>query len=83
MNMSGNPVVNASMVGKIRELLRNFKKIRQSEQPGTDVSILKIFSPKKNLAKKRFFAQTTSSSCKNLIITLVLKKNAIFSPKII
>jgi hypothetical protein len=39
--------------------------------PGTDVMILKIFSPKK-IAKKMAF----------LIITLVFEKNAIFSPKI-
>jgi hypothetical protein len=43
--------------------------------------ILKIFSPK-NLAKKlAFFAQTTAIFCKNLSITLVFEKNAIFSPK--
>jgi hypothetical protein len=40
--------------------------------------ILKIFSPK-NLAKiLAFFAQTTAIFCKNLIITLVFEKNAIF-----
>jgi hypothetical protein len=44
--------------------------------------ILKIFSPK-NLAKiLAFFAQTTASSCKNLIITLAFEKNANFLPKI-
>jgi hypothetical protein len=38
--------------------------------------ISKIFSPK-NLAKiLAFFAQTNASFCKNLIITLVFKKNA-------
>jgi hypothetical protein len=44
--------------------------------------ILKIFSLK-NLAKiLAFFAQTTASFCKTLIITLVFEKNAIFSPNI-
>jgi hypothetical protein len=42
--------------------------------PGTDVMILKIFSPK-NLAKiLAFFAQTTASFCKNLIIILVFEE---------
>jgi hypothetical protein len=36
--------------------------------------ILKIFSPKIGV----FFAQTTASFCKNLIITLVFEKNANF-----
>jgi hypothetical protein len=51
--------------------------------PGTNVMILKIFSPK-NSAKilAVFFAQTTASFCKNLIITLVFEKNANFLPKI-
>jgi hypothetical protein len=45
---------------------------------GTDVMILKIFSPK-NLAKiLAFFAQTPATLCKNLIITLVFEKNANF-----
>jgi hypothetical protein len=44
--------------------------------------ILKIFYPI-NLAKiLAFFAQTTASFCKDLIITLGFEKNAIFSPKI-
>jgi hypothetical protein len=44
--------------------------------------ILKTFSPK-NFAKiLAFFAQTTATFCKNLIITLVFEKNAIFSPEI-
>jgi hypothetical protein len=49
---------------------------------GTDVMILKIFSTK-NLAKKMaFFAQTTASFWKILIITLVFeKKTPISSPK--
>jgi hypothetical protein len=46
--------------------------------PGTDVMIFEIFSPK-NLAKiLTFFAQTTASFCKNMIITLVFEKNANF-----
>jgi hypothetical protein len=41
--------------------------------------IFKIFSPK-NLAKKwHFFAQNKAKLCKNLIITLVLAKNAFFA----
>jgi hypothetical protein len=44
--------------------------------------IFKLFSPK-NLAKVlAFFAQTTASFCKKMIITSVFEKNAIFSPKI-
>jgi hypothetical protein len=45
---------------------------------GTDVMILKIFSPK-NLAKHlALCAQTAANCCKNLIITLVFEKNANF-----
>jgi hypothetical protein len=48
---------------------------------GTEITILKIFLPK-NLAKiLAFFAQTTASFCKILIIALVNEKNAKFSPK--
>jgi hypothetical protein len=44
--------------------------------------IKKIFSPN-NLAKIFvFWAQTTASFCKNLIITLVFEKNAIFQQKL-
>jgi hypothetical protein len=40
--------------------------------------ILNIFSPK-NLAKiLAFFAQTTASFCKNMIVTLLVEKNANF-----
>jgi hypothetical protein len=46
------------------------------KKPGTDVRILKIFSPK-NLAKiLAFFALATASFCKNLIITLVFVKKS-------
>jgi hypothetical protein len=49
---------------------------RDAAQPGTDVMIFKIFSPK-NLAKiLAFLAQTTASFCKNLIVTLVFEKNS-------
>jgi hypothetical protein len=44
----------------------------------TDVMILEIFSPKKLVKKLVFFAQTTASFCKNLIVTLVFEKNANF-----
>jgi hypothetical protein len=50
--------------------------------PGTDVMILKIFSPKKSAEKLAFFAQTAATFGKNLIITLVFEKNANFLPKI-
>jgi hypothetical protein len=41
--------------------------------------ILKIFSPKNSAKVFTFFAQTTASFGKHLIITLVFEKNAIFS----
>jgi hypothetical protein len=44
--------------------------------------ILRIFSPK-NLAKiLAFFAQTTASFCKNVIITLVFEKTPFFRRKL-
>jgi hypothetical protein len=46
---------------------------------GTDVMILKIFSPKN---WRNVFSSKYSCFCKNLIMTLVFKKNAIFPPKI-
>jgi hypothetical protein len=46
--------------------------------PGTDVMVLKIFS--KKWRKNGVFSPT--NFCKNLIITLVFKENANFSPKI-
>jgi hypothetical protein len=48
-------------------------------RPGTDVMILKIFLPK----KLAFLTQNKAKLCKILIITLIFKKNAIFSPKIV
>jgi hypothetical protein len=48
---------------------------------GTDVMILKIFSPK-NLAKKSaFFAQNKAKLCNNWIITLVFEKNVNYFAK--
>jgi hypothetical protein len=37
----------------------------QPGQPGTDVMILKIFSPKNSAKILPFFAQTTARFCKN------------------
>jgi hypothetical protein len=58
-------------------------------QPGTDVMILKIFSPKFLAKILAFIVQTTASFCENLIITLDFFKTPIFfaencrkSPKI-
>jgi hypothetical protein len=50
--------------------------------PGTDVMIFKIFSPKKIAKKLAFLTQNKAKLCKILIITLVLEKNANFSAKI-
>jgi hypothetical protein len=50
---------------------------RLDDGTGTDVMILKIYSPK-HLAKiLACFTQTTGSFCKNLIITLFLRKTPI------
>jgi hypothetical protein len=49
-----------------------------AQKSGTDVMIFQIFLPKKSAKKKAFFAQTTASYCKNLIITLFFEKNANF-----
>jgi hypothetical protein len=38
----------------------------------------KYFRPKFSNKNWRFFAQTTASFCKNLIMTLILEKNANF-----
>jgi hypothetical protein len=50
--------------------------------PGTDVMILKIFSPKNSAKKLAFLTQNKGKLCKIVIITLVFEKNAIFSQKI-
>jgi hypothetical protein len=47
-------------------------------QSGTDVTILKIFSPK----NWRFLLKLLLVFAKNLIITLAFEKNAVFKPKI-
>jgi uncharacterized protein (DUF342 family) len=47
-------------------------------QPGTDVMILKIFSPKKLAKKFAFLTQIKAKLCKYLNITLVFEKNANF-----
>jgi hypothetical protein len=58
--------------------------------PGTDVMILKTFSPKNSTKKMAFLTQNEGKLCKILIISLVFEKNAIFfsencrkSPKIV
>jgi hypothetical protein len=51
--------------------------------PGTDVMILKIFSPKNSAKKLAFLTQTKAKFCKILIMTLVFEKNAHFLPKIL
>jgi hypothetical protein len=61
-----------------RERSETSAKCFQAREPGTDVMILNIFSPK-NLAKKlAFLTQNKAKLCKILIITLVWGKNAIF-----
>jgi hypothetical protein len=72
-------VVNPEVIGLSPEFEIEF--MIRLDWPGTDVIIFKTFSPE-NLAKiLAIFAQTTASFCKNFIITLICKKNAIFSPK--
>jgi hypothetical protein len=53
----------------------------QNNQTGTDVMILKIFSPK-NSAKIAFLTENTAKFCKILIITFVFEKNANFFRKL-
>jgi hypothetical protein len=45
--------------------------------------IFLIFSPKNSAKKLAFLAQNKAKLCKNLIITLVFEKNAIFLLKIV
>jgi hypothetical protein len=45
---------------------------------GTDVMILKIFSPKISAKKLAFLTQNKAKICEILIITLVFEKNANF-----
>jgi hypothetical protein len=65
------------------------KRAEECSGTGADVMILKIFSPKYFAKILAFFAQSTTSFCKHVIITLVFEKSAIFvaenwqkSPKI-
>jgi hypothetical protein len=44
--------------------------------------IFKYFSPKKSAKKLAIWTQNKAKLCKNLIITLVFEKTAIFSQKI-
>jgi hypothetical protein len=61
-------------------LIRTF----QAGRPGTDVTILKIFLPKKLAKKLPFLNQNKAKLYKNLIITLVFdKKSQYFSQKIV
>jgi hypothetical protein len=53
-------------------------KTKKKKNPGTDVMIFKIFSPKISSKKLAFFTQNKAKLCKILIITLVLEKNANF-----
>jgi hypothetical protein len=46
--------------------------------PGTDVMILKIFSPKNSAKKLAFLTRNNAKICKILIITLVFEKNVNF-----
>jgi hypothetical protein len=54
-----------------------------TNSPGTDVIIVKIFSPKNSAKKLAFSTQNKAKLSKMLIMTLVFEKNAIFSPKIV
>jgi hypothetical protein len=47
-------------------------------RPGTDVMILKIFSPNFSTKKLAFFTQNKDKLCKILIITSVFEKNVNF-----
>jgi hypothetical protein len=55
---------------------------RKFAQSGTDVMILKIFSPNFLAKKLAFFGPTRTNFSKKLIITLVFEKTPIFSQKI-
>jgi hypothetical protein len=54
----------------------NFKIVGLA--PGTDVMILKIFSPKNSAKKMAFLTQNKGKLCKILIITLVFEKKSQF-----
>jgi hypothetical protein len=53
-------------------------EMTQAGRPGTDVMILKIFSPKKSAKNLAFLTQNKAKLFKNLIITLVFERNANF-----
>jgi hypothetical protein len=53
------------------------------DKPGTDVMIFEIFLPKNSAKKLAFLTQNKAKLCKNLIITLVLRKTPIFLPKMV
>jgi hypothetical protein len=57
--------------------------VRKFAESGTDVMSLKIFSPKNFAEILAFLTQNKAKLCKNLIITLFLRKTPIFSPKIV
>jgi hypothetical protein len=49
--------------------------IMTPRKAGTDVMILKIFSPKNSAQKLEFLTQNKAKLCKILIITLIFEKN--------
>jgi hypothetical protein len=59
----------------------SFSHRKKWTNPGTDVMILKIFSPNNSAKKLAFLTQHKAKLCKILIITLVFEKNAIFCQK--
>jgi hypothetical protein len=56
----------------------NGRIFAQSGHPGTDVMVLKIFSPKNSAKKLVFLTQNKAKLCKIWIITLIFEKNANF-----
>jgi hypothetical protein len=54
-----------------------------TNSPGTDVIIVKIFSPKNSAKKLAFSTQNKAKLSKILIITLVFKEKRHFLPKIV
>jgi hypothetical protein len=67
----------ATLLGVVKIISRLIGSGQSSENWDRSM-IKKIFSPK-NLAKNvSFFSQTTASFCRNMTITLFLRKNGIF-----
>jgi hypothetical protein len=62
------PTFSTSQLGRPNGLARL--------NPGTDVMIFQIFSPKKSAKKCAFLTQDKAKLFKNFIITLVFEKNA-------